>query len=161
MNTSFLLLGSNLENPELAISSATQLIQEKVGKIQSKSSVYKSAPWGFDTENYFLNQVLIVNTPLNEHELLDIILDIEKKMGRTRNTSGYENRIIDIDILFYESTCIDSQRLIIPHPLIEQRKFTLMPLAEIAPLYIHPKNGKTMLELLHNCNDKGEVTVIP
>jgi len=160
MNKSFLLLGSNLGNPEKSIRLAVKLIQENIGHLLSKSSIYKSAPWGFEGENYFLNQVLIINTLLNENELLDTILDIEKKMGRIRNSLGYENRIIDIDILFFESICLNTTRLTIPHPLIEQRRFTLMPLAEIAPEFIHPLNGKTMQELLQNCTDKGDVNII-
>ncbi len=160
MNTTFLLLGSNLGDSFENLITATNCISNTVGNVLTQSSIYQSPPWGFEHENYFLNQVLMVETLIDPQDLLVSILDIETKMGRLRNNKGYESRIIDIDILFYKEVCIDTANLKIPHPLIEKRRFTLMPLAEIAPKLIHPQLGRNMMELLDNCMDFSDVKKI-
>lgn len=153
----FLLLGSNLGNRLALLSQAKKQLQVYVGKIKEHSSLYESAPWGFTAEHFFLNQVVVVETVLSPEVVLETILFIEKSMGRERNELGYASRGIDIDILFYEGVCFSSAHLIIPHPHMANRRFTLLPLVEVAPKKIHPLLKCTMEELLSRCTDKSNV----
>ncbi len=154
----FLGLGSNLGNREENLSTAQRLIVEKVGKICSKSSIYETAAWGITEQNAFLNQVLEVETCFSPSAALHLVLRIEKDMGRIREIKWGE-RSIDIDVLYYENEVISTENLAIPHPFIQERKFVLVPLCEIAPAFIHPKLNQTNLELLEKCQDLGEITI--
>lgn len=157
MNKIILLLGSNMGNSELNIKTALLMIHKNAGKVVSVSSLYKTAPWGFEHENYFLNQVIIINTVKSPDELLKEIIKIEKTLGRTREEHGFKARTIDIDILFYNNLITEDKNLTIPHPHLHKRKFTLIPLAEVAENYIHPVLKKTIKELLFACEDNLEV----
>jgi len=159
MNTIFLLMGSNLLDRLLMLNQAQEQIQTLVGKIKAKSKIYESAPWGFEAQTSFLNQVLIVETDLKPMELLLRIKSIEKDLGRVRTTENYESRTIDIDILFYNDEIIALPELIIPHPQLHKRRFTLVPLAEIAPEFIHPVIKKTIKDLLKDCEDMSTVKI--
>lgn len=160
MNEVFLLLGSNLGNAAENLEKAIFHLKKRAGEISGFSSVYKTAPWGFEHENFFLNQVLKVNTALSPEDLIGCILSIENEIGRKRNGNGYEGRIIDIDILFYNDLCQHTENLVIPHPLLHKRRFTLMPLNEIAPFLIHPVFKKTSNELLKACSDDSIVEMV-
>jgi 2-amino-4-hydroxy-6-hydroxymethyldihydropteridine diphosphokinase len=152
----FLLLGSNLGERSQILRSAVALIAERVGVIQSVSSVYETAPWGILEQPAFLNQALSVSTMLMPEEVLRIILDIEHELGRVR----YERwgaRVIDIDMLYYSDWALDSARLTVPHPRLHERRFVLVPLHEIAPDFIHPLFLKTTKQLLDECQDPGDV----
>ncbi len=151
----FLLLGGNLGHVEQAFERVEFLTHKKVGKIVSKSSIYGSKSWGFATDNDFLNRVIQVISPLAPEELLTCILQMEKDLGRNRNQvdGGYASRTIDIDILFFDDRVCDTNSLTIPHPKLHERKFTLEPLNEIAPQYIHPVLKKTVADLLRDCKD--------
>ena len=127
-----------------------------IGQIKVLSSVYESEPWGF-VSDLFWNQALIVESALQPDDILTLALEIENKMGRKRLSENYEARPIDIDLMFYDDLQIDSPRLTIPHPLIAQRRFMLVPLAEIAPEKIHPVTGLTIKEMLQICPDKLKV----
>jgi 2-amino-4-hydroxy-6-hydroxymethyldihydropteridine diphosphokinase len=153
MHQVLLLLGTNLGNQELNLQSAIANISNKIGFILKKSSVYITEPWGFVHDNNFYNQVLLLETNLDPEPLLKEILRIEKEMGRDRDNNGYAARIIDIDILFYDDLVMNQENLKIPHPLLHQRKFTLIPLAEIVPEKIHPVLMLNCRELLNNCSD--------
>lgn len=155
-NKIFLGLGSNLGNREENLSTAQKLIEEKVGKIRSKSSIYETAAWGITEQNAFLNQVLEVETHFSPSAVLHLVLSIEKEMGRIREIKWGE-RSIDIDILYYNNELISTENLAIPHPFIQERKFVLVPLCEIAPAFIHSKLKQTNLELLEKCQDSGEI----
>lgn len=155
-NKIFLGLGSNLGNREENLSTAQKLIEEKVGKIRSKSSIYETAAWGITEQNAFLNQVLEVETSFSPSAVLHLVLNIEKDMGRIREIRWGE-RSIDIDILYYNNEIISTETLVVPHPFIQERKFVLVPLCEIAPAFIHPKLNQTNLELLEKCRDSGEI----
>ncbi|MFC2107563.1 2-amino-4-hydroxy-6-hydroxymethyldihydropteridine diphosphokinase, partial [Bacteroidota bacterium] len=122
------------------------------GKTLSSSSIYESESWGFDAEP-FLNQVIIINTKTKPESLLEEILRIENEMGRKRNNTGYESRIIDIDILFYGSIIYKSKNLVIPHPLLQERMFILEPLNEIRSEYIHPVIKLPISNIYLNCTD--------
>lgn len=156
MNTAYLLLGSNLKNPEQQLFSARNLIAAEMGEILKTSSLYTTAAWGNTDQPDFLNQVIVVNTYFSAETLMETILKIEKNMGRIR-TQKNAPREIDIDILFFNNDIINLPELIIPHPLLQERKFVLIPLSEIAPNYKHPILLKTTQELLEICTDSLDV----
>jgi 2-amino-4-hydroxy-6-hydroxymethyldihydropteridine diphosphokinase len=153
----FLILGSNLGNPLENLRLARNLIASQIGPVEKASSIYKTAPWGNIDQSDFLNQVIIAVTGLSPFESLQVLLKIEGDMGRFRKEK-WGPRLIDIDILFYNDQIVRSNDLTIPHPAMHQRRFTLVPLAEIAPHLQHPVLKKTMLQLLDECDDKLTVT---
>lgn len=161
-NIIFLLLGGNLGDVPLQFKEARTHLSKKVGSTITNSKLYQSEPWGFDSANLFLNQVLQIRTHLSPNELLLINQDIEIELGRKRDpkTIGFESRVIDIDILYFGSQVLKSNRLTIPHYALHLRRFTLLPLVEIAPNYIHPTIKKSNLQLLNDCVDKSIVTSI-
>ena len=149
MSIVYLGLGSNLGNKEANLNNAISLLSTKVGRILRQSSFYVSKAWGYVSENDFLNAVVLIETDLSPSDLLHETKNIEKHIGRKEKTvgNGYSDRIIDIDILFYNDEIINHRNLKIPHPLIIERDFVLTPLTEIAPDFVHPINGKTIKEL--------------
>ncbi|MFN3918474.1 MAG: 2-amino-4-hydroxy-6-hydroxymethyldihydropteridine diphosphokinase [Flavobacteriales bacterium] len=161
-NIIFLLLGSNLGESRVIFQSAKQLLSQEFGELINISSLYKSPSWGFDSPDDFLNQLLVFDTDKSPREVLRICLDVELKLGRTRkfNQAHYESRVIDVDMLYFGNKIIDSVDLQIPHPKIQLRRFTLMPLAEIAPDMLHPLIGKSHDLLLAECVDDSIVEQI-
>ena len=132
MVQAYLSLGTNLGNKKSNLEMAISLISERVGELVSVSSFYQSAPWGFESENDFLNAVILIETSFSPFELLAKTQEIEQKMGRTpKTTQNYTDRIIDIDILFYDDLTVDTPELKIPHPLWQERDFVRIPLLEI------------------------------
>ncbi|OFX22136.1 MAG: 2-amino-4-hydroxy-6-hydroxymethyldihydropteridine diphosphokinase [Bacteroidetes bacterium GWA2_31_9b] len=160
MNFVYLLLGSNLNNRIQLLEKARNAIAEKIGRLEKHSGIYESLPWGFEAETKFLNQVVVVRTHLTSIEILEKIKDIEGELGRERIPGIYTSRTIDIDILFFNNDVVDIPDLTIPHKHIHTRKFTLLPLAEIASGFIHPVFNKSILDLLNECKDKSEVKLI-
>lgn len=160
MNTVFLLLGSNIGDKKSSLKDAILLIEASLGIISNTSSVYETEPWGFRSEDYFLNQALEVRTDLTPGEVLYCTSEIENKLGRKRNSHIYQNRTIDIDILFYNDLQILNDHLVIPHPKIHLRNFALVPLDEIACDFIHPVFKKKISELLKICDDDKIVKLI-
>ena len=156
MNTVYLLLGSNLKNPEQQLSAARNHITAEIGEIINTSSLYATAAWGNTYQPDFLNQVVVVKSDFSATTLMETILTIEENMGRIR-TQKNAPREIDIDILFFNNDIINLPELIVPHPLLQGRKFVLIPLSEIAPNYIHPILLKTTQELLEICTDSLDV----
>lgn len=146
----YLGIGSNLGDKEQHLEAAVSHIEELIGKIVSRSALYVTEPWGFSSENSFINAVVGVETVLSPRNVLDATKEIERQMGRTRKSSEgrYEDRIIDIDILLYDNWIIEEADLMIPHPLMSQRLFVMEPLCEIAPEFIHPVLRKSIKELL-------------
>lgn len=157
-NRLVVLLGSNSGDRLQLLSNAQQLLTEKVGSLIGESAVYETAAWGKTDQNHFLNKVLILNTLIEPDSCLNLILAIELELGRQRKAKWAE-RTIDIDILFYNVERLEKENLTIPHPFIHLRKFTLAPLAEIIPEFIHPVLNKTMQELYQECTDPLEVSV--
>jgi 2-amino-4-hydroxy-6-hydroxymethyldihydropteridine diphosphokinase len=153
----FLGIGTNLNNREHNLKEAVIKIEEYIGKILLSSSVFETEPWGFQAENEFLNLVVKVETQLNPSGLLGRILMIESLLGRLRGEKHYSSRVIDIDILLYEDLVIDEIGLKIPHPMMAERKFVLVPLCEIAPEIVHPVLNKSIESLLELCKDKSLV----
>ena len=161
MDKIFLLLGSNLGDRLSNLMAATELIQDTIGQIERSSSIYASEPWGYKSNQQFINQLIIVSSSLLPETVLSRILSIEKQLGRERRPNGLSDRTIDIDILFYGNRVINSPKLTIPHPAIEVRLFALLPLAEIANGFMQPKSHKSMDSLLQECKDNGLVEKIP
>lgn len=156
MAITHLLLGSNVGNRLKQIDKARELVESRIGKLLKKSKVYETAPWGEQEQDHFLNQALEVDTKLKPKKVLEKIAEIEKLMER-EETYKWGPREIDIDILMYEDEMICEIDLTIPHPFLHERKFTLLPLSEIAPDLYHPIMGATILDLLLECEDSLEV----
>jgi 2-amino-4-hydroxy-6-hydroxymethyldihydropteridine diphosphokinase len=158
-NGIFLLLGSNQDNPIQKLSQARTKLEQEVGKIIIQSAVYKTAAWGKTDQPDFFNQVIRLSSTLDPYPLLEKILGIEKELGRVRHEK-WGSRSIDIDILFIGDQLIDIPDLKVPHPGIPSRKFTLVPLAEIAPDFLHPLLNKKISTLLAECTDPLTVEAI-
>jgi 2-amino-4-hydroxy-6-hydroxymethyldihydropteridine diphosphokinase len=159
--TTYLSLGTNLGDKLNNLQDAIFAIQKEVGEVVQISPIYQSSSWGFKADD-FLNLCIELQTVLSPNALLDHLLNIEIKLGRTRlQEDGYEPRKIDIDILYYEKERIFSDRLVIPHPELPFRKFVIKPLADIAPQVYHPILNKDSRNLLQECRDKGKLEKIP
>ncbi|SKC56691.1 2-amino-4-hydroxy-6-hydroxymethyldihydropteridine diphosphokinase [Ohtaekwangia koreensis] len=152
-NGIFLLLGSNLGDRAQNLETSRNLIQQTAGRIVKASSIYQTAAWGKSDQPDFYNQVIEIETLLDPDTLLQTTLQIEEHMGRTR-TEVWGSRIIDIDILLYGDVIVEHERLKIPHPQMTNRRFTLVPLSEIASEVIHPITRKEIRELLLICEDQ-------
>ena len=159
MNRAFLLTGSNLGNRSVNLAIARELINLQCGSIITASSLYETAAWGKTDQPAFLNQALEVYTSLNARQLIRNILKIEKEMGRIREEK-YGPRLIDIDILLFNQEKHNYHFLKLPHPEMQNRRFALLPLAEIAPDMVHPVLNKPIAELLKQCKDGLEVKKI-
>lgn len=154
MKKAFLSLGSNIGDRKTNLARAIRYINIGVGHIIDLSGIYETAPWGFEADNNFLNIVIEIITDLTPHEALSKCIEIESKLGRNRSSEkGYASRTIDIDILFYQSVIVNESDLIIPHPLLHERRFVLEPLKQIDPDFLHPVFGLTIAELLEQCTD--------
>lgn len=156
MDIAYLLTGSNQGDRESYLSEALDYIEKRCGKILRTSCIYETEPWGFTEQPAFLNQAIALETSIIPEELMQILLDIETEMGRIRNVQ-YGPRIIDIDLLFYGERILNTPFLSVPHPAIQDRKFVLVPLAEIAPELNHPILGKNISLLLKGCPDHSDV----
>ena len=133
MTDTYLALGTNLGDRQANLDRAITLINEKVGNVVARSSVMETAPWGFQSDNRFANMVVKVRTALPPIELLAATQAIERQMGRTEKSLNgvYHDRIIDIDILLYGALRLETPALSIPHPLMWQRDFVMVPLREL------------------------------
>lgn len=146
-------------NRKAKLQQAEQLLTEQCGKITASSSFYETAAWGKTDQPVFLNQALEISTTLNAKQLIRKILKLEKMMGRERKEK-YGPRIIDIDILLFNDEVLDIPFLKVPHPELQNRRFALLPLNEIAKDCIHPVFKKTIGQLLKDCPDKLDVKKI-
>jgi 2-amino-4-hydroxy-6-hydroxymethyldihydropteridine diphosphokinase len=148
----FLLLGSNLGDRVAFLETARSEISRRVGSITKRSSLYETASWGNNSLPAFLNQVVCIETGLAAREVLTEALAIERDMGRMREEK-WGSRTIDIDILFYDKQVISENDLVVPHPQLHLRRFTLLPFAEIEAGFVHPVLNQTVRMLLDNLND--------
>lgn len=154
----YLGLGSNIGDRVGYIQQATSLLggDENI-KLVSTSSFYETEPWHFDSQNWFVNAVIAVSTPLYPYQLLKVCQRVESQLGRVRTSDNYEDRTIDIDILFYDDKVVneenEGQKLVIPHERIHQRAFMLVPMLEIAPAFIHPVLKKSITDIYDEIDD--------
>ncbi len=160
MHQLFLLLGSNIAPRQKYLEHAISAIQSDIGSIWKSSRIYESPPLGFEAEVNFLNQVLWVETKLNPQEVLLRIQKIEIYQGRQRIGAAMMSRTLDIDMLYYDSLVINTPALTVPHPRLHLRRFTLLPLVEIAPTLVHPTMKIDQSALLKACLDDSEVRAI-
>jgi 2-amino-4-hydroxy-6-hydroxymethyldihydropteridine diphosphokinase len=157
MHQVFLSIGGNLGNKRANFDKVYTHIQNELGYIILRSSVYETPAWGFDSEDPFWNQVLCIETHLNPSEILEKIKKIDAAFGRKRNSEGYSSREMDVDILYFDDQTINTENLTIPHPLMHKRLFVLVPLAEIAPRFVHPVLKLISIEMQNSCEDKSEI----
>lgn len=158
MPIAYLLLGSNQGHRENYLAAAIKSLENSIGLVTQQSALYETAAWGLEEQASFLNQVLQISTGLNPEALLIQINIIEKELGRVRKVK-WGARVIDIDILYYNDLILQTDKLIIPHPQLQNRRFTLVPLVEVAPNYQHPLLLKTNQQLLAACPDDLPVTI--
>ncbi|MGX1640143.1 MULTISPECIES: 2-amino-4-hydroxy-6-hydroxymethyldihydropteridine diphosphokinase [Sphingobacterium] len=159
MNKVYLLLGANIGNPNKQLEDAKVEIEDRIGKITRQSKIYESEAWGVENQPVFLNQVILLETDFSANKVLNEILKIEILLGRIRG-QRWGSRIIDIDILYYNEDIIHTEDLQVPHPYIQERNFTLIPLVEIAADYSHPIFKKSNKELLEESTDQLNVKTI-
>jgi len=153
MNKTYLLLGSNIGDSTTHFKNAKKHLTKKIGTIIRSSSIYSTSAWGNKNQADFLNQIIILDNKLDPQQTIQTILEIEVEMGRTRMKKN-EPRVIDIDILFYNKLIINTKKLTVPHPLMQERNFVMTPLNELSPNFIHPVLKKKIHQLYLTCKDK-------
>jgi 2-amino-4-hydroxy-6-hydroxymethyldihydropteridine diphosphokinase len=159
MNEVYLQLGSNIGNSKKQLLIAQDLLTQRIGFQVAASSLYQTAAWGNTDQADFINQVIIIKSPLAATDCLQKILAIEQEMGRVR-TQKNAPRIIDIDILFFNNDIINCKDLVVPHPALPDRRFVLIPLNELSPDFMHPVLKQTVHQMLLNCQDTLDVKKI-
>lgn len=150
MSVAYLGLGSNLGRRKHYLEQALRALEQHAGRLLKCSSFIETAPWGYDSPNPYLNAALALETALTPRQLLAVTQQIERRLGRTVKSDGghYHDRVIDIDILYYDGLVIDEPGLTVPHPRLHRRRFVLEPLNEIAPQFIDPQRHLTVAQLL-------------
>lgn len=155
MSTAYILLGSNIGDREEVLRQAIAMIECRCCRVVATSHIYESEPWGFESDDIFLNQVICVETTLSPHDLLKVLMSIEIMLGRDRehHYDTYVSRPIDLDILYYDDIILNDEDLILPHPKLHLRRFTLEPLCEVASDLVHPVLQLSNKSLLERCAD--------
>ncbi|MDP3259569.1 MAG: 2-amino-4-hydroxy-6-hydroxymethyldihydropteridine diphosphokinase [Thermodesulfovibrionales bacterium] len=146
MSIAYISIGSNLGDREENCRQAIKLIEKNGIAVRKQSRMYETEPWGVKDQPKFINMAIEVETDKKPEELLRVLEEIEKEIGRTESVK-WGPRVIDLDILFYDDLILKSPDLEIPHPLLHEREFVLKPLCEIAPDKKHPVTGKTVKEM--------------
>ena len=152
-------LGSNLGDKKENINRAICLIKQ-FSTVTKQAKLYITEPWGYNTKNHYLNTGVTIETKYSPFQLLKKLKEIEKKMGRIKLSDVYEDRIIDLDILTFDNLKISTKELIIPHPKIAERKFSIVILKDLFFDEVIPSLNKSALELLQQCEDKLKVQMI-
>lgn len=148
----FILFGSNQGDKEKILEQACALINIRCGMLVERSSTYMTEPWGFEADEWFLNELLVVETELEPDDLMDALLEIEAELGRVRHpeVKGYTSRTVDLDILYYGDKVVNTAKVTAPHPRLHLRKFALEPLCEIIPDFLHPVFNLSQTQMLEN-----------
>jgi 2-amino-4-hydroxy-6-hydroxymethyldihydropteridine diphosphokinase len=147
--------GDRLENVKHCI----ELIHQEIGTVIKVSKIYETPSWGFESESFY-NCALLLHTFSSAHKILNQVLKIEKKLGRIRSEKkGYQSRIIDIDLIAFDAEIIETGKLQIPHPLMQDRKFVLLPIQDLNLEWEHPTLKKSILTLLQDCPDDSNCVV--
>lgn len=155
-----LSLGTNQGNRLLNIENCIQLIHQEVGTVIKISNLYETPSWGFDSDAFY-NCALVLHTYLSANKILSKILKIEKQLGRVRgNIVAYQSRIIDIDLIAFDEEIIDSEKLQVPHPLMQDRNFVLLPMRDLNLDWIHPVFNKRITELLEISLDESVCSIV-
>src|ERR1019366_19658 len=157
MNIAYLILGGNKGDKLQNIRQALFLLENNIGALTKKSDVFVTAAWGNTEQPDFFNQAIRLETSLSASDLLKKIISIEETLGRIRTDKKWMERTMDIDILFYNDEIISIPDLKIPHPFIQERKFVLIPMEQLAPMFVHPQIKKNIRTLLSECSDELEV----
>jgi len=155
----FLCIGGNLGDRMDNLEETRTFIEFNMGDLIVVSPVYESEAWEMKNAPAFLNQVVLIQTELSPNELLVEIAELEAFYGRKRSSGMYVSREMDVDVLFFDELVLDEEKIQIPHPRMHLRKFVLLPLSQIAPEFVHPGLGKTIIALLADCPD--QTSVIP
>ncbi len=161
LHTIFLSLGSNLGNRTLNLDNARKAILHAGNTVVAVSGIYETVSWGYESEHLFYNQCIQIKSELDPGDFISLIQQIEQDTGRKRSVKTYLDRVIDIDILFYDDLIIDTADIHIPHPSMQFRKFVLIPLNEIASRIKHPVLNMTISDLLEICKDEGRIRRLP
>lgn len=150
MTRCYILFGSNQGDKEALLERSCALIEERCGMIAERSSAYITEPWGFEAEEWFLNELVVVETELAPDDLMDRLLEIEHELGRVRppGKTGYSSRTVDLDILYYGDQVIHTEKVTVPHPRLHLRRFALEPLCELIPDFLHPVFNVSQKKLL-------------
>lgn len=155
--TSYLSLGSNIGDKLRNLQEAVDAIDKSIGKVAGISPIYETPAWGFEGDEFY-NICLKIKTSSTPNELLEKVLELEKKLGRKRKeTDEYQNRNIDIDIILFENDKVNTKNLVIPHPRTLERKFVLTPLSDIYDEIFHPINNHSLLENIKQCRDQSTI----
>lgn len=152
-------LGSNIGDKVFNIKKAINYVSQSV-EVKRISNYYETEPWGYESKNSFVNAGIIIETIFSPEDLLAFLKQIEKKMGRQKTTGGYQDRIIDLDILTFDHVTLSTTNLVIPHPKIAERKFSIVILKDLFFDEVIPSLNKSALELLQQCEDKLKVQMI-
>ncbi len=152
----YIALGSNQGDRLQYLQGAVDHIFKKIGQVTCVSAIYETPSWGFDGNDFF-NACITVETRFSPEIVLAKLMDIEQSFGRERRGKGYHNRTLDLDLIFYGNTVLNTEKLILPHPRISERLFVLQPLADIAANFIHPAYQKTVQELLAQTQDPSTI----
>ncbi|MFT6743271.1 MAG: deoxyguanosine kinase, partial [Paraglaciecola sp.] len=154
-----LSIGSNQGNRLENVKHCIKLIHQEIGTVIKVSKIYKTPSWGFESDAFY-NCALVIHTFSSAHKILNQVLKIEKKLGRIRNEKkGYQSRIIDVDLIAFDTEIIETEKLQIPHPLMQDRKFVLLPIQDLNLDWEHPILKKSILTLLQVCPDDSNCVV--
>lgn len=158
----YLLFGSNQGDQESLLEQACIHIQNRCGMLVERSMPYYSEPWGFDSEHWFLNELLVIETELDPDTLMDTLMNIEEELGRVRHPEkqGYCSRTVDLDILYYGDRIVRTPKVTAPHPRLHLRRFALIPLCEVIPDFLHPEFNVSQMQLLEQCPDNSTVQLL-
>lgn len=160
MNKVYIEIGGNQGDRLQNIQNAKLFIASSIGRVIEYSSIYETPPWGFESDQFFYNQVIYVETLFNAEELMKRAMVVEQQLGRVRSKDKYSSRTMDVDILFFNNEVLNTKNVVVPHPRMHLRRFVLEPMFELNKNLKHPILNKTIEQLLNECQDNSICTKI-